>query len=37
MSTSKSSPFKIDPITIGAVSWGISALGTIISGTSASR
>ena len=36
MST-KSSPFKLDPITIGAVSWGISALGTIISGVSASK
>ena len=37
MSTSKPSPFKIDPITIGAVSWGISALGTIVSGISASK
>jgi len=37
MSTSNSSPFKIDPITIGAVSWGIGALGTIITGISASK
>mgnify|MGYP003144779126 CR=1 FL=1 len=37
MSTSKSSPFKIDPITIAAVSWGISALGTIVSGVSSSK
>ena len=37
MSTSKSSPFKIDPITIGAVSWGVGALGTIITGINASK
>tara|TARA_R110002012_G_scaffold165390_1_gene327667 strand:- start:960 stop:1655 length:696 start_codon:yes stop_codon:yes gene_type:complete len=32
MSTSSSSPLKFDPITLGAVSWGVGALGTIASG-----
>ena len=37
MSSSNSSPFKVDPLTMGAISWGVGALGSIITGVSASR
>ena len=32
MSTSNASPFKIDPITMGLVSWGVGALGSVATG-----